>query len=105
MLADQCECACGERFTRLCAWPGGRARGMREWDYIDAQLAARHDLERTDLFDEWTRRQELFDRDATHWQNQRGFEQLDFAIEPGTAIEQLFRTRHTVATLGVFAGE
>lgn len=105
MLTDQRECACGESFPRLSARPGGRARRMRQRNDIDTQAAARHGLECSDLVHEWPRRQELFDRDPPHRQDQGGLEQLDLAIEPGAAIEQLFRARHAITALGVFSWE
>ncbi len=78
---------------------------MRQWDDVDARLASRHDLHRSNLFNEWTRREELLDRDAPHRQDELWLEELDFAIEPGTAIEQLFRGRHAIAALRILAGE
>jgi len=78
---------------------------VRERDDIDPPLAACHELHGSDLFDERACWEELLDRDAAHRQNQSGLEQLDFALQPRAAIEQLFRTRHAISAFRILAGE
>jgi len=105
MIADQREGTRRKRLSRLGTGPRGCTRWVRQWDDIDARLAARHHLHRADLFNEWARRQELFDCDAPDGQDQMRLEQFDFALEPGATIEQLLRSGHAIAALRVFAGK
>ncbi len=79
---------------------------MRQCDHVHARPVADDDSRDTDLLEPAASLvKKRSNRDASHGHDQRRPEQLDLALEPGTAVAHLLGARDAIAAFRVLARE
>ena len=102
MVLQDRQCRSQQRETRFGTVPGRRAGRMGQRDNFCAVAVKGDGVKFTDHIVEFFHLQQLADRQFANRQDQIGFKQIDFRLQPVPAAFDFGRTRHTIAALGIF---